>query len=69
MTRRTRKLIGTLAMLVFVMFYALLVMALAQPILRGASTWTQLAFYAVAGLAWVAPIMPLIAWMERGKDG
>lgn len=66
MTRRTRKLIGTVAMIVFVMAYALVVMALAQPILNGAGPWTQLAFYAVGGLAWVLPIMPLIAWMERG---
>ena len=67
MTRRTRKFIGTLAMIVFVIAYALVVMALAQPILKDAGPWTQLAFYATAGLAWVLPIMPLIAWMERGE--
>jgi hypothetical protein len=65
MRRRTRKLVGTVTMLVFVVFYALLVMVLAQPILNGASHLTQGLFYLVAGLAWVLPIMPLIKWMDK----
>jgi len=68
MTQRTRKFIGMLAMLVFVIAYALVVMALAQPILRGAGPVTQILFYAIAGLSWVLPIMPLVAWMERRDD-
>mgnify|MGYP001765243810 CR=1 FL=1 len=67
MSRRLRKLIGTIIILLFVIIYALVVMALAQPILKGAGTLTQLAFYVVAGMAWILPIMPLIVWMERGK--
>jgi hypothetical protein len=46
-------------------FYALLVMVLAQPILNGASHLVQGLFYLVAGLAWVLPIMPLIKWMDK----
>lgn len=68
MTRRTRTLIGTIVILLFVIVYALVVMALAQPILTGAGAWTQLAFYIVAGLAWIVPVMPLISWMERGRS-
>ena len=67
MSRRIRKLIGTIVILLFVIVYALVVMALAQPILKDAGAWTQLAFYVVAGMAWILPIMPLIVWMERGK--
>jgi hypothetical protein len=65
MRQRTRKLIGTVAMLVFVVFYALLVMVLAQPILNGASHLVQGLFYLIAGLAWVLPIIPLISWMSK----
>jgi hypothetical protein len=65
MRRRTRKLVGTVTMLVFVVFYALLVMALAQPILNGASHLVQGLFYFIAGLAWILPIMPLIKWMDK----
>ncbi len=67
MTRRTRTLIGTIVIIVFVIVYALVMMALAQPILKDAGGWTQLAFYLTAGLAWIVPIMPLISWMERGR--
>lgn len=65
MSRRTRKLLGTVVMLIFVVLYALIVMVLAQPVLRDAGTVTQTLFYLIAGLAWVLPIMPLIKWMDR----
>jgi Protein of unknown function (DUF2842) len=68
MTRRTRKLVGTCLMLGFVLLYALLVTALAAPILINASKLTQGIFYAVAGLAWAPPLMLLIRWMEGGTD-
>ena len=68
MRRRTRKLVGTLMMLCFVLLYALIVTALAAPILTGASKLTQGMFYAIAGLAWAPPLMLLIRWMEGGTD-
>jgi uncharacterized membrane protein YuzA (DUF378 family) len=68
MRRRTRKLFGTLAMLAFVLVYALVVTAVAAPILTDASRWTQAIFYAIAGLAWAPPLMILIKWMEGGED-
>lgn len=68
MPRRTRKLVGTVLMLLFVMLYALIVTAVAAPILMGASKWVEAVFYAVAGLAWAPPLMLLIRWMEGGHD-
>ena len=65
MSNSLRKLIGTVAIILFVIAYALVVMALAQPVLKDAGVVTQLLFYALAGLAWILPVMPLIAWMER----
>lgn len=63
--RRVRKLIGAFAMLAFVVFYALVVMSLAQGTVQDASKLVQGLFYLVAGLAWILPLMPLIRWMER----
>jgi Protein of unknown function (DUF2842) len=68
MNRRTRKLVGTVLMLVFVLLYALIVTALAAPILRSAGKVTEAIFYLVAGLAWAPPLMVMIKWMEGGKD-
>jgi hypothetical protein len=63
---RQRKFLGGAAMLAFVLFYALIAMALAQsrPI-QEASALVQSVSYAVLGLAWILPLMPLIKWMER----
>lgn len=62
---RTRKLIGTVGLLVLVTVWALLMMAFAQFALRAQSGFVVALFYLVAGLAWVLPAMPLIAWMQR----
>jgi Protein of unknown function (DUF2842) len=62
---RTRKLIGTVGLLALVTAWALLAMALAQIILPSASGLVAFLYYAIAGLGWVLPAMPLIAWMQR----
>jgi Protein of unknown function (DUF2842) len=68
MTRRTRKFVGTILMLLFVFVYALVVTAIAAPVLLAASKLVQGVFYVVAGLAWVPPLMLMIRWMEGGRD-
>ena len=69
MRRRSRKFIGTAVMLVFVGVYAVVAMLVAQAdLVHQAPGWAQGVFYAVVGLAWILPLMPLIAWMEK-PDG
>jgi uncharacterized protein DUF2842 len=65
MSIRIRKLIGTMALLALVTVWALLAMALAQTILPTAGGTIAFLYYAVAGLGWVLPAMPLIRWMQR----
>jgi uncharacterized membrane protein YuzA (DUF378 family) len=66
--QRTRKFIGAVAMLVFVVVYALVAMVLAQARpTQDAPVLLQTLIYAVLGLAWILPLMPLIRWMERGR--
>lgn len=62
---RVKKFIGAFVMVVFVIAYALAIMGLAPRVLNGAAKATELAFYGLAGLAWIIPLMPLIRWMER----
>ncbi len=67
MRKSQRKFLGSVVMLAFVLVYALIAMVIAQaPALQHASGFVQFAAYAVLGLAWVLPLMPLIKWMERG---
>ena len=68
MNRRTRKLVGTVLMLIFVCVYALIVTAIAEPILMNANKAVEAVFYLIAGLGWVPPLMFLIRWMEGGRD-
>jgi uncharacterized membrane protein YuzA (DUF378 family) len=65
MNRRMRKFIGAISMIGFVLLYALMIMGLAPRILIGAHKGVELAFYLIAGLAWVIPLLPLIRWMEK----
>ena len=62
---RVRKLIGTIAMLVLVIVWALLAMAFAQPVLATGNRIFEAIYYVLAGLGWVLPAMPLISWMSR----
>jgi hypothetical protein len=66
MRRRHRKFIGVFITIGFVVVYALVAMALAQGrVVQEAPGYVQGLYYAVIGMAWILPIMPLIRWMER----
>ena len=62
---RTRKFIGTIALLALVIVWGLVAMALAQSVLTNINGFVAALYYVVAGLGWVLPAMPLIAWMSR----
>jgi len=62
---RTRKFIGTIALLMLVIVWGLLATALAQSVLTNINGFVAAIFYVVAGLGWVLPAMPLISWMSR----
>ncbi len=69
MRRRYRKFIGAALMLSFVVCYALAAMALAQsrPLLEASKLFQGIG-YAILGIAWILPLMPLIKWMEGGGE-
>ena len=65
MRQRTRKLIGTVTLMLFVPFYALVAMSVASVRLANASVFEQTIFFLVAGLIWLIPAGAIIWWMER----
>jgi Protein of unknown function (DUF2842) len=65
---RLRKFLGTIALLVLVIVWALLAMALAQAPVIHDSAALSITYYVVAGLGWVLPAMPIVAWMSRSAD-
>ncbi|NBJ12017.1 DUF2842 domain-containing protein [Microvirga arsenatis] len=62
---RMRKLIGTVAMVAFIIFYALFAMAVAEGRITQAPKLVQTLAYVVLGLIWIVPLMPLIRWMAK----
>jgi hypothetical protein len=61
-----RKPAGIFAILALITVWAVLVVSLSSLVSR----WPVLVqgiFYLVAGIAWIAPLKPLLAWMETGR--
>ena len=67
MPARTRKLIGTVALLLLVSVWGLFAMALAQSVLTDINGLVAAIYYVVAGLGWVLPAMPLVRWMIKPR--
>lgn len=65
MTIRTRKFVGTLALLVLVVTWSLLAMAVAQFIFPATDSIMAWIYYVLVGIGWVLPAMPLVSWMQR----
>ena len=65
---RLRKLIGTILLLALVIVWALVAMALAQAPLIREHAIASFAYYVIAGLGWVLPAMPIVAWMSRRRE-
>jgi len=61
---RTRKLIGTLVLLVFLTLYSFLVMTIAVSHLPD-NGFIEFAYYLTAGVIWAFPMKYLIVWMVR----
>jgi hypothetical protein len=64
MKARARKAVGGVVMLLFLAVY---VWAASSIGVRLPNQWAiRLAYYALAGLGWSLPMLPLISWMNRG---
>ena len=68
---RSKKLIGAVAVLVWLPIYALFAMAVGVRVLPRAGALEQFGYYLVAGMAWIVPVGLLLPWMSRepAKDG
>ena len=65
MTIRTRKFLGTIALLALVVVWSLMGMTVAQTPWLANSGLLQAIFYVIAGIGWVLPAMPIVSWMAR----
>ena len=64
MPTRLRKLIGSAGVVLFLLGYIWAMTILADHV--PPNPWAQTAFFALAGVLWGVPIIPLIRWMNGG---
>ena len=63
MATSVKKLIGSLAILLFLFGYVVAALAIADHL---PAHWAaQLAYFVVVGTAWGLPLIPLMKWMNR----
>jgi hypothetical protein len=65
MKLRTRKLIGTIATVLFMIVYSLIVMAIGAMLVVGRGVPLELPFYILGGLGWLPVVMVIIRWMSK----
>ncbi|RST30928.1 DUF2842 domain-containing protein [Sphingomonas ginkgonis] len=61
-----RKLGGMFAIILLIIVWAVIV-ASAAPLVGRWPILLQLPFYLVTGIIWIAPLKPLLRWMETGR--
>ena len=68
MSVSTKKLIGTVILLVGLAIYAFICMIIGVTIVPRIK-WVELLYYAFVGIAWAFPAKYLIIWMLRPVEG
>lgn len=66
MTPRIRKLVGTVAIVLFLGLYAAAAIVVADHLPRHPAV--SLAYFLIVGVAWGLPLFPLLSWMNRAAE-
>jgi hypothetical protein len=69
MTPHSKKLIGTIVILVWLPLYALIAMSVGVRVLPHAVWFAIFLYYALAGTLWVIPVGLMLPWMHREGAG
>lgn len=66
MASRRRRIVGIAGLVVFVLVYVAIAMVVGAVWFIDVHPLVQLAYFAIAGLAWTLPAAAIIKWMRRG---
>jgi len=61
-----RKVFGVFAIIAWIVLWVVLVASLSGTV-GGWPVLAQAVFYLVAGIAWIAPLKPVLSWIEIGR--
>ncbi len=65
----SRALLGTMALILFMLVYVFAASVLALMVLPVGNRFAEFLYYAVAGLAWVPAAGVILRWMYPRRDG
>lgn len=65
MSPHTKKLIGTIAMLIWLFVYSLIAMGVGAHVLPHAGGLVKFLYYLFAGTIWIIPVGLMLPWMYR----
>ena len=65
MTSPTRRFVGSLLLVVWVLIWVFFATAIGDVVVATKSGWVQFAYFVVAGLGWVPPAGLIVRWMYR----
>ena len=66
--QKNKKLIGTIIIPVWLIFFMALVSILGEILLPNFNKFETFLFYFLGGLSWIIPMLPLISWMQKEKN-
>ncbi len=67
MTLRTRKLFGSIVLVIWMIVFSLTAMALIGKLPERPHFLLELIMYVVLGFGWILPLKPVFIWMGKGK--
>ena len=66
--QKNKKLIGTIIIPVWLIFFMALVSILGEILLPHFNKFETFLFYFFGGISWIIPMLPLISWMQKEKN-
>jgi hypothetical protein len=66
--QKNKKLIGTIIIPVWLIFFMALVSILGEILLPNFNKFETFLFYFFGGLSWIIPMLPLISWIQKEKN-
>ena len=66
--QKNKKLIGTIIIPVWLIFFMALVSILGEILLPNFNKFGTFLFYFFGGLSWIIPMLQLISWMQKEKN-
>ncbi len=65
MKKRSKKLIGSIIILLYLIIYALIAMKIGTEILNQTSAILQTIYYCISGIVWIIPVMIIMKKIEK----